>query len=745
MIDQWFLEDIETKLKKRKRVVVLDPTRSYEFLIKLAENEGYAVLRTNDEAKKEYQRVKDELFLRYKAETEYADENVIFYAIRPKEKLSFLFDYCFTHGCIDFTYPAEWLKKRLFETTGLQITLSDDDLLTAAKLSIGKDIGWWKKILQNLEDLVSLDEELLPFLSDPQAYFQDKEPDVQRLFESKIFELLEQPYSKKPPQTLAKEIVYFIFEKLLNNTIQPPLLNIYRKWLDSNIYGIALKNYIDDYKISHSIDIWRVHQEHCFTQIDRKQLEQVTENFRNRPFIEEKMQIIKNRINNQCIGQYAPGWWQDIIDLVEFDTAPLNNCNSLQKIIEFYTNSFHKVDRAIRNLYVNFINDETIIRPLQEYYESLNSELLQQWFKHINEYRENQSGFLLKLFKKAMPKTAVIVGDGIRYEIACYVADQLSNLFKVKKMEMIAGIPSETEHNMSALYMGKDKIAKLHKDREKILLEGSGKPIVFKNLEALNSKEESDYLVLTYKDIDSSGEKLQLGALKLFNEFENVLIDKIQQLVKMGYSVYLVTDHGFVLTGLLDESDKIEPQIKGIAKINERYIRTVERQNKQDWIEFKEKYDNFNYVYVAKNHKPFKSVGVYGFAHGGLTPQEVIIPNFVFERQKEKSDELKVEILNKDTLTEVTGENFGIKIKATGSNKNLFAPARKIQILLYADNINYSSSNIVEMNAGSEQSFEFSFNKKNKVKAILIDANTREQLDFVEIFKSSARDLDGLL
>jgi len=73
------------------------------------------------------------------------------------------------------------------------------------------------------------------------------------------------------------------------------------------------------------------------------------------------------------------------------------------------------------------------------------------------------------------------------------------------------------------------------------------------DLEALTHGIKADYLVLTYKDIDDAGEKLQHGALKLIGEFEKVLQDKIMLLMNMGFrEVHLTTDHGFVLTGLLD-------------------------------------------------------------------------------------------------------------------------------------------------------------------------------------------------
>ncbi len=537
MIDQWFLQELEEKLSKRKRVVVLDPTHSYEFLINLAKEKGFIVLRTDDNAQKEWQRVKDEMLLRFEAETKFENKNVIFYSTRPKAQLSFLFDYCFTHGCIDFTYPVDWLKNRLFEATRLQITLDSEELIAAANQSVGKNLDWWKKILQELEDIIPLETELLPFLSDPKKYFKGKDDVVKRLFEKKIFKLLGQPYTQKPPQTLAKEIVNLLFTQLLNNDVNSELLNVYHKWLDSQLYSESLNNYIRNFKIDDGINIWNVHPKHCFEEIDVRQLKEIAKNLGNNSFVKEKIQKIKKRVESSFAKKYVPDWTKYLITLIEFDTKPLSNCNNLAKVIEFYTNSFHNVDRAIRNFYANFIHDKEIIRPIQEYYESLNCELLQSWFERIDEYKSNQSGFLIGLFKKANPKTAVIVGDGLRYEIAAYVADKLNESIKKETGVMLAEIPSETEHNMSALYMSNGEVVKFKKDREKRLTELSGKTIVYKNLKDISLSEDSEYLVLTYNDIDSIGEKKQLDALELFENFENILLEKIDLLAKKNYKV----------------------------------------------------------------------------------------------------------------------------------------------------------------------------------------------------------------
>ena len=307
-------------------------------------------------------------------------------------------------------------------------------------------------------------------------------------------------------------------------------------------------------------------------------------------------------------------------------------------------------------------------------------------------------------------------------------------------------MPSETEHNMSALYVGNNEVLPIHKDREKRLTATTGKDITYLDLEALHYGIKADYLVLTYKDIDSAGEKLQMGAIKLFNEFENVLQAKILILLNMGFhTVHLVTDHGFVLTGLLDEADKIEPNATGKKEVHERFIRTVETQKEKDWLEFKKPYGEYEYVYAAKNHKPFKSKGVYGFSHGGFTPQEIIIPNFVFSKESAASKGLEVIITNKKELNEVTGELFGLKIMAVGAATDLFTLNRKIQVLLYSNNLKYSNSNIITIEPEVIQSLEYSFSGHNEITVVVVDANTQEQIDSVKIKKSNVRDLGGLL
>lgn len=208
MTDKWFLQDIEHQLQLRKRVVIIDPKGQCDFLLPLLDGAGYQLIKTDSKLTNHWQTVQEELLIRHETETQYKDVPVIFYVTREQDKLSFLFDYCFTHGCLNLSNPTEWLKNKLFAHTGLQVNMDSPMLLTAGKLGVGKDLAWWKKVLQNLEEFISLDEELLPFLHNPESYLKGQDKEVRRLFEEKLFELIGQPYTSKPPKTLATEVVF---------------------------------------------------------------------------------------------------------------------------------------------------------------------------------------------------------------------------------------------------------------------------------------------------------------------------------------------------------------------------------------------------------------------------------------------------------------------------------------------------------------------------------------------------------
>ena len=150
---------------------------------------------------------------------------------------------------------------------------------------------------------------------------------------------------------------------------------------------------------------------------------------------------------------------------------------------------------------------------------------------------------------------------------------------------------------------------------------------------------------------------------------------------------------------------------------------------------------NSNYQYYAPTDKPFVSTGAYGYSHGGFTPQECIIP--VYELSIKGGDiALNVQIANKEELKEVTGNYFTVKLKADGSETDLFTHERKIKLMLFAGN-SVKNSAIYTLKAGEIQSPEFELNDGID-KVVITDKESGAQIDSCVISKNTARDIDDL-
>ena len=101
-------------------------------------------------------------------------------------------------------------------------------------------------------------------MDDPEAYIADLEHDIRRMFETKVFQLLNQPYMTKPPKTLAEEVARKLLDGLAYNDIEADLLSIYYRWADSETYSPSLMNYVANYNLDSSVDPWAAHPDHCF-------------------------------------------------------------------------------------------------------------------------------------------------------------------------------------------------------------------------------------------------------------------------------------------------------------------------------------------------------------------------------------------------------------------------------------------------------------------------------------------------
>lgn len=737
MIEKWLRNEIDKKICNSNRIVILDQSSRWKFLVDAACTD-ICLYSTKDYSSK-WQQKQDELFLRHEIEKNHKNDQVVIYVSRELAADSFLIEYAKTGGCIELA--TEWVRDVLLKETSLQVSLTDDELYTACQLGIFKDINWWKKVVQKIEGLLSIENDILDFFDNPNGFLESKTPAVKNLYIQEFCKLLQQPVQDKPADTFASEIARHIFTGILEGNISEKEYVIYCKWIDSRNHESSFKKYLGEYQLPSTIDIDKVKDNHCFEVVDKKYLTKLVENINNASEVKNILDKIKKRLKFKKSNPYIAKWWQDIADIMDFTVV----CNdaSIDGISRYYTVEFSKTDRSMRRILTYLKADINIVKPIQEYYERINQDLLKSWFAHYGEYQESQKGYLVNLIKNTSKKIAIIVGDGVRYEVADSVASRVASDISVDKKFMYAGLPSETEHNMSALYTTDGEIIAEKKEREKKLSDETGKDITYMQLDEVNGTTDGEILVLTYKDIDDAGEKMQQGMLRLVDEFEDILVEKIQLLLHLGYKeVHLVTDHGFVLTGILEESDKIPTDdISGGKKVSERYIRSVDEQSGSKYISIEEHYENYNYVNFEKSSRPFVSTGKYGYSHGGFTPQEVVIPNFVFTYNKQ--NQMDVDITNKKDLIDIAGNILTVKF-SSGEAKDVLSYQRKVRVLLYVGDKIVDKSSIISISPGSQEKVELSLDSATEGVVVIIDEDTKDQLDKAKVTKSQMRDLGGL-
>lgn len=748
MIDSWFKEDLMRIFGAHPVAVFIDEEGSAEFLLRCIDENSYIVHRTDSEL--------EELHVKYLIESELlkkptSAQKFLIYTRLPKDKLSFIREYCETNGCLEVRYLQNYIKDKVHQTLNLNINLPKDELITAAKMSVGKDRNYWMDIShRGASEIFDLSKELLPFVHDPEVYAKEKyDAQLRETFYGKVNDLIGQDYLAKPPKTLANEVVTAMLDGLAHNNCNKVLQDVYVNWLDSVSYKASFNGYLDKYVLPKSTDFWKIDSNHPFRQVDEMWLEKVGAQLTDKTTLTNIVAKLKQRHRSKQTQALGIVFWADIITLLEFDAKDIAYLSNFNECVDFYKKHFFTLDTAIRNLYTDFLHKRDLLEPFQELYKEHVAVFLDKWFQYFSQYQENQTGILQRIIDAASDKIAVIVGDGVAYEIAEQVASKVKGHAHLTRNSILADVPSETENNMSHIYMANGVVEAVQNKREKYLtIQNSNVTIDYIRLDEVHDEALSgQILICTYKDIDDMGDKLNNKALKYFQEAIDFFAMKITQLLNSGYAkVYLITDHGFVLTGLLSESDKIVVKPEGDHYVDERFIWAADKQVNlpSNLIEVKKRYKDYNYLYFAKNMNPFKTPGLYGFSHGGLVPQELVTPYFCWEKESGGIAELPVNIANKSDLISVTGELFQLKIQAGAGSGDLFSLDRKVYLVFFANKIQLNKSDIFSIQSGAQVVKEYTFDGQSEVEVQLLDAISKQQLDRAVVKQNKDRDLGGL-
>jgi len=733
MIEQWFQKEIRQQLDEHHRLVITDTKGEGAFLLPLLPKR-VTLLTANNR--------KEELQARLDAERNDRERNIVFYTTIARRKLTQLQEYATTCGCIVLDDMEAYLKGVLFRELGIHSMVDGQRLLLAAKIDKDKDENWWRGVAQGIINPMKADKMIMAFLKAPKTYQQETDADVYQLMQEEACRLVGKPNTPQAPDVLAKEFMNTVFDKLLDGTISEELLILYDMIVDSTEMDETLREYIDAYQIPATMNLLHCHADHPFTTVDGLMFRQLSVMLQGGKQTDELEKYITRRMASTKAKRFKAPWLKDVLTLLQANIGTPHLITNLKDFASYYRTTFAPIDTAMRRLYVFWLNEQDVLRPFQEYYEQRNRSMLNAWYQLVCQYQQTQQGLIAKCFRQSLGRTAIIVCDGLRLEMAEAIVTRKFPLgVNISRETAWSKLPSVTPNGMSALYgLASAKEDGINKRQQALLQDVPG--LEFLQLTQLNQHVTAEKLVLLYGNIDKVGEKLQLAGLTEISNYEQKLYETVQMLLKMGYQhVWLTTDHGYVITGILDEADKQPVPSGGSAE--ERFVTSEDPISEPSLIERTDEWLTGTYQYYARSDKPFRTRGEYGYAHGGLTPQECLIPQYHIY-QEDVQIGMKVAITNKGNLKSVTGQFFNVSLKGTGNGSDMFESERRVLLLFYdKSGHEITRSNVIKVKADTETVQEYSLNQE-RMKLVVVDALTTEQLDTCDIEKSSSRDMGGL-
>ena len=349
----------------------------------------------------------------------------------------------------------------------------------------------------------------------------------------------------------------------------------------------------------------------------------------------------------------------------EFESE-IDSVESSKVLIDQYTSKWYNIDASYRHLiyHSDRISDdskETLVNLAENTYSNVfvNS-AVDKLCSLVHAYSDLPAPYITEFCKKYIKtdrKTVVIISDALRYECAEELNQRLgkTSRFKERKLDyMISTIPSITEFGMAAL-LPNDGLQVSHDGKYNVLIHGQATSSSFResilqsvypnsvvfsykqfrttSSSELRERAKGKELVYIYHDsIDSSGHD-SLG-VDVFNGCEEAfqeISEIITTITNWNFTKFIITaDHGFIYRrGKIEEYDKIDT-VDGFIQ-QRRYALNDKSFELTRSIEMSLDYlDDSNsglYVSVPDSAGVFKIQGVgSNYVHGGLSPQEIVVP-----------------------------------------------------------------------------------------------------------------------
>ena len=358
---------------------------------------------------------------------------------------------------------------------------------------------------------------------------------------------------------------------------------------------------------------------------------------------------------------------------------------------------------------------EKLITKAEQRYTAVGSALAQHFITHFQKAHHPLPGVLRQreIFeKKVKPylsagKVAYLWVDALRFEMARELARLLTDDFTVEIQPAIAAMPTITEIGMAALLPkahesaqvvsiggGKlalainGKIIKDRKDRVAFLKEQAGVAVFEAKLDDLLPKpgkkvkdgiQNAQLILITSQEIDELGEADNLSQARL--QIDGVLSQLrrgVRILADHGIkTIVLVADHGHLFADEIGEDMKIEAPGGQVADLHRRvwigvggtvepsYLRTALTA-----LGMESEFD----IATPWTFAVFKAKGGgRAYFHGGLSPQELIVPVVLLHSTvKPSAPTSGIQWMLTPGTAKLTTRFFSVQITGTQREASLF-------------------------------------------------------------------------
>lgn len=409
------------------------------------------------------------------------------------------------------------------------------------------------------------------------------------------------------------------------------------------------------------------------------------------PVLTEEMESVLNRLSmdvqDEGVLKTAILFLQNCLELHKITTVSQSFIfDKPENYIENYIHEYTRVDYLYRKTILNYrelqleqlpaLEDqlEQIKGAMDEQHSKFTYTINREWLECLKDkdfdyhqiHCDKQYNFFAHKIEPLKQKVAVIISDGLRYEVATELLRELHKDDKnISKIDFqLASLPSETSFGMANLLPGKnftydgeeikidrEKVADLI-GRNKVLKNKSAdyKAVSFETVRDGIKQEnrelfKADVVYIYHDVIDKEGHKgIERNAFKAAQDTISELASMVKR-IQGGYGVkrvIITADHGFLYNDCdIEEVDKNTIAECSIIDSGARHAITSEDVAIESGYQialFKTtKYNEPFRVLIPDSVNRFKKPGSrYHYTHGGGSLQELIVPVIESSRRDEK-------------------------------------------------------------------------------------------------------------